>query len=248
MGNPTMFFEVAGPDDSALIDFYTQLFGWKTSPIPGDMPYNMVTAGEGGAAGGIGPTPDGSQGHVTFYVGVDDVGAVLEKAASLGGSKIVGPMDVPGGQIGLLTDPEGHVIGLMTSDMQGNGGSAGNPVVWFEVIGKDAGGLRTFYADLFGWTFDLMDEMDYGMVSADANGGGIPGGVGSGPDPSISYQTVYAGVDDVEGTLAKAESLGAKTVAPPMDLPAGGRIALFVDPQGHTFGLVKPPPDSDYIS
>ena len=95
--------------------------------------------------------------------------------------------------------------------------------------------------------FDLMDEMDYGMVSADANGGGIPGGVGSGPDPSISYQTVYAGVDDVEGTLAKAESLGAKTVAPPMDLPAGGRIALFVDPQGHTFGLVKPPPDSDYI-
>ena len=247
MGNPTMFFEVAGPDDSALIDFYTQLFGWKTSRIPGDMPYNLVTAGEGGAAGGIGPTPDGSQGHVTFYVGVDDVGAVLEKAASLGGSKVVGPMDVPGGQIGLLTDPEGHVIGLMTSDMQGNGGSAGKPVVWFEVIGKDANGLRTFYADLFGWKFDLMDEMDYGMVSADANGGGIPGGVGSGPDPSISYQTVYAGVDDVEGTLAKAESLGAKTVAPPMDLPAGGRIALFVDPQGHTFGLVKPPPDSDYI-
>jgi predicted enzyme related to lactoylglutathione lyase len=28
-----------------------------------------------------------------------------------------------------------------------------------------------------------------------------------------------------------------------MDLPMGGRIALFVDPQGHTFGLVKPPPE-----
>ena len=24
--------------------------------------------------------------------------------------------------------------------------------------------------------------------------------------------------------------------------------ALFVDPQGHTFGLVKPPPESDYIN
>jgi predicted enzyme related to lactoylglutathione lyase len=59
---------------------------------------------------------------------------------------------------------------------------------------------------------------------------------------------VYAGVDDVEGTLRMAESLGAKTTMPPMDLPAGGRIALFVDPQGHMFGLVKPPPDSDYIN
>src|SRR5256714_8428676 len=122
MGNPTMFFEVAGPDDSALIDFYTQLFGWKTSPIPGDVPYNMVTAGEGGAAGGIGPTPDGSQGHVTFYVGVDDVGAVLEKAASLGGSKVVGPLDMPGGPIGQLPNPEGHAMRLPVAVHPGNGG------------------------------------------------------------------------------------------------------------------------------
>ena len=107
------------------------------------------------------------------------------------------------------------MIGLWSGSMEGNGDSSGNPVVWFEVIGKDAGGLRTFYADLFGWKFDLMEGMDYGMVSADANGGGIPGGIGAGPDPSISYQTVYAGVDDVDGALAKAESLGAKTVAPP---------------------------------
>jgi len=244
MGNPTVFFEVAGPDEKGLIDFYTQLFGWKTSPVPGDMPYNMVTAGEGGAAGGIGPTPDGSQGHVTFYVGVDDVAAALEKAESLGGSKVMGPMDVPGGQIGMFTDPEGHVVGLWSGgSMEGNGASAGTPVVWFEVIGKDAGRLRSFYSDLFGWNFDVMQEMDYGMVSADANGGGISGGIGSGPQGTdTSYQTVYAGVDDVDGTLQQAESLGAKTAMPPRDLPMGGRIALFVDPQGHTFGLFKSGP------
>src|SRR5437660_11829938 len=101
MGNPTVFFEVAGPDEKGLIDFYTQLLGWKTSPIPGDMPYNMVTAGEGGAAGGIGPTPDGSQGHVTFYVGVDDVGAVLEKAPSRGRPNGLSAIDRRGGQTGL---------------------------------------------------------------------------------------------------------------------------------------------------
>ena len=178
MGNPTVFFEVAGPDQKGLIDFYTQLFGWKTNDIPGDMPYSLVTPGEGGTPGGIGPTPDGSQGHVTFYVGVDDIAAALEKAESLGGSKIMGPAPVPGGEIGLFTDPEGHVIGVWSGDMQGNGASAGSPVVWFEVIGKDANALRSFYGELFGWNFEVMEEMDYGMVTADAEL--TPGGLNSG--------------------------------------------------------------------
>jgi predicted enzyme related to lactoylglutathione lyase len=128
--------------------------------------------------------------------------------------------------------------------MQGNGASAGSPVVWFEVIGKDANALRSFYSDLFGWNFEVAPEMDYGMVTADANGGGISGGIGAGPEGTdTSYQTVYAGVDDVDAALQKAESLGAKTVMPPMDIPMGGRIALFADPQGHTFGLFKPAPE-----
>jgi predicted enzyme related to lactoylglutathione lyase len=244
MGNPTVFFEIAGPDQKGLIDFYTQLFDWKTSDVPGDMPYSMVTAGEGGARGGIGPTPDGSAGHVTFYVGVDDVGAALDKAESLGGSKIVGPMEVPGGNIGLFTDPEGHVVGLWAGSMEGNGESAGTPVIWFEVIGKDGAALRSFYGELFGWKAEEFEgPMDYGTVSADSNGGGIGGGIGSAAEGTdASYQTVYAGVDDVPGTLEKAESLGAKTVVPTMEIPNGPTIALFVDPQGHTFGLVKPQP------
>ncbi|MDX6659260.1 MAG: uncharacterized protein QOJ55_82 [Solirubrobacteraceae bacterium] len=242
MGNPTVFFEIAGPDQKGLIDFYTQLFGWKTSDIPGDMPYSIVTPGEGGATGGIGPTPDGSPGHVTFYVGVDDVDEALAKAESGGGTKVMGPVDVPGGKIGLFTDPEGHVVGLWSGDMQGNGESAGTPVIWFEVIGKDGGALRSFYGELFGWKTEEFEGMDYGTISADANGGGIGGGIGSAQESGASYQTVYAGVEDVQGTLEKAESLGAKTVVPTMDIPNGPTIALFADPQGHTFGLVKPQP------
>ena len=127
--------------------------------------------------------------------------------------------------------------------MQGNGESAGTPVVWFEVIGKDGGALRSFYGELFGWKTEEFEGMDYGTVSADANGGGIAGGIGSAQEgTNASYQTVYAGVEDVAGTLAKAESLGATTVVPPMDIPNGPTIALFADPQGHTFGLVRPQP------
>jgi predicted enzyme related to lactoylglutathione lyase len=113
MGNAVVHFEVAGKDKGALESFYTDLFGWKTSPVDG-MPYSMVDKEDDGIAGGIGEAPDGTPGHVTFYVSVDDIEAGLAKAEELGGQRQMGPMDLPaGGQIGLFADPEGHTIGLL---------------------------------------------------------------------------------------------------------------------------------------
>jgi predicted enzyme related to lactoylglutathione lyase len=77
--------------------------------------YYMASTGQENAiAGGVGATPDGGQGHVTFYVEVDDPAAALEKISQLGGSTVQPPMDVPGGPtIALFADPEGHVVGLV---------------------------------------------------------------------------------------------------------------------------------------
>jgi predicted enzyme related to lactoylglutathione lyase len=113
MGNPTMWFEVAGKDFEGLKSFYSQLFGWKLTDMP-EMPYSTVDASNGGIPGGIGQAPEGNAGHVTFYVQVDDIEQALAKAESLGGKRSMGPMDIPSGQIALFTDPEGHEIGLMT--------------------------------------------------------------------------------------------------------------------------------------
>ena len=113
MGNPTMWFEVAGKDHQVLKGFYSQLFDWKLTDMDG-MPYSMVDTGGEGIPGGIGAAPEGHPGHVTFYVQVDDLEASLAKAEQLGGKRTMGPMDIPNGQIALFTDPEGHEIGLMT--------------------------------------------------------------------------------------------------------------------------------------
>jgi uncharacterized protein len=53
---------------------------------------------------------------VTFYVQVPDVEAALARAESLGGTRMMGPDEVPGAGIviGLLNDPEGHVVGVMS--------------------------------------------------------------------------------------------------------------------------------------
>jgi predicted enzyme related to lactoylglutathione lyase len=69
-----------------------------------------------GIGGGIAQGPEGYPGHVTFYVEVPDVEASLAKAESLGGSRMMGPEEVqPGLVIGLFTDLEGHVVGVIQS-------------------------------------------------------------------------------------------------------------------------------------
>jgi len=116
----------------------------------------------------------------------------------------------------------------------------GNPVVWFEVLGKDGDALRRFYGDMFGWSFEQVEGgMDYGMVQPGETG--IGGGVGTSPDGAPPYQTFYVGVDDVAAALARAESLGGAKTVGPMDLPMGGTIGMFTDPEGHLIGLFKGP-------
>ena len=69
---------------------------------------------DGAINGGVGAAPQGSDGHVTFYVEVDDPAAALEKHLAAGGRTIQEPMDVPNGPtIALFADPKGHVVGLV---------------------------------------------------------------------------------------------------------------------------------------
>ena len=119
----------------------------------------------------------------------------------------------------------------------------GQPVVHFEIIGKDPDRLRSYYSDLFGWEFDSDNPMNYGIVQRDANvsadGTGIGGGVGSGPEGYPGHVTFYIEVPDVEAALAKAESLGGSRVMGPEKVMEQVEIGLFNDPEGHLLGVVK---------
>jgi uncharacterized protein len=112
--NPVVHFEVLGNDARALKRFYGEAFGWQMQDVM-DGSYYMVSTGvDNGVAGGVGATPDGGSGHVTFYVEVDDPAAALKNISELGGRTVQEPMDVPNGPtIALFADPEGHVVGLV---------------------------------------------------------------------------------------------------------------------------------------
>jgi len=120
----------------------------------------------------------------------------------------------------------------------------GQPVVHFEVIGKDADKLQSYYGELFGWQFDADNPMKYGMVAREGNvnteGIGIGGGVGGGMEGYDGHVTFYVEVPDIEAALQKAESLGGKRMMGP-DSPPGAQveIGLFSDPEGHVVGVVR---------
>ena len=124
MGQPVVHFEVIGEDGEKLQSFFGDLFDGKIN-ADNPMKYGLVDREENlspdgiGIGGGVGAGPDGYGGHVMFYVEVPDVEAALAKAESLGGTRVMGPDRVPGGDmvLGHLADPEGHVVGLVSGAM-----------------------------------------------------------------------------------------------------------------------------------
>jgi hypothetical protein len=54
----------------------------------------------------------------------------------------------------------------------------------------------------------------------------------------------YVAVDDPDATTRKAKELGGVALVEPMDVPKVGRIGVLSDPQGATFGIIKPDPAS----
>jgi uncharacterized protein len=80
--------------------------------VPG---YSYVDTGvEGAMPGGISPLQGGAP-LVTFFVGVEDVGATLDAAVAQGGRVVQPPTTVPGVTFGLVADPQGQVVGLAQS-------------------------------------------------------------------------------------------------------------------------------------
>jgi predicted enzyme related to lactoylglutathione lyase len=125
----------------------------------------------------------------------------------------------------------------------------GQPVIHFEIVGRDPQRLRSYYGELFGWEFDtsgpvadaVSEAGNYGFVDGNTtpDGIGIPGGVGGGKDYD-GHVIFYVGVPDVEAALQHAESLGGTRVMGP-ERAAGTELVVghFTDPEGHLIGLAS---------
>ena len=132
MPNLVVHFEIHASDPQRLVDFYSELLGWRFTRF-GEMPYWVIETGEGaiergapgrGINGGLtqrqGPPPErgGPINGANLVVGCEDVDGLHRKGIELGATEALPVSDLPGvGRLGYLADPDGNVFGLITPAM-----------------------------------------------------------------------------------------------------------------------------------
>jgi predicted enzyme related to lactoylglutathione lyase len=125
------------------------------------------------------------------------------------------------------------------SDSQGN-------FVWYELATSDVDGAKKFYKDVIGWGAQAFPggELSYSLwMVGETAIGGVLGLTDDARKRGVSpHWMAYVMADDVDALTKKAESLGAKTVVPPDDIPTVGRFSVIADPHGAVIALFKPLP------
>ncbi len=267
MAHAVVHFEIGGPDDQQLAEFYAGLLGWGMRPLP-EVGYTLVdTYGGTGINGGVEKRSDGAS-EVTFYVQAEDLQAVLDKVNLLGGKTETPITELPGmATYAKFEDLDGLIIGLVLGPAdpgradggQSGGGppaaglpgtgagesaapgpsaGAGAPVDWFEVQGADPDRSQRFYAEIFGWETVAPGQGDSGPGYRMVDTGSDRGIRGGiGAARQGPSATVYARVPDVDAALARAMELGGTREYGPNAVNDHMQTAALRDPAGNVFGL-----------
>ncbi len=112
---------------------------------------------------------------------------------------------------------------------------AAHKIVHIELSAKDRKALSKFYADVFGWEVEHIDDLDYTTFKA---GDGVAGGFNpvreENPPGTV---LVYIETDDVTASLSAVKKAGGTIISPEMEIPKTGKFGVFRDPQGNLVGL-----------
>lgn len=106
--NAIVHFDVSGPDEGPLRDFYSGLFGWElNSPGPG---YTLLGTPEGTPGGAI---VEAEAASLVLGIAVADLDAALAAAERLGGAVAMPATDNGWVTKGQVRDPAGNVVTLI---------------------------------------------------------------------------------------------------------------------------------------
>ncbi len=123
-------------------------------------------------------------------------------------------------------------------------------LVHFEIHVDDMERAKTFYGEVFGWTFEDWSEyagMPYfGAVTGDENEMGINGALmkRQGPPPAknqaLNGYACTMGVGDYDSTEKKILNNGGEVALPKYALPGMAWQGYYIDPEGNIFGIHQP--------
>jgi predicted enzyme related to lactoylglutathione lyase len=113
----------------------------------------------------------------------------------------------------------------------------GSPIVQAEIRSTDPDATRSFFGDLFGWTYPTEGAFP-GYTFVDT---GVPDSLYTAISPlqgEGDLVTFFVGVEDIEASMKEATRLGGRVVQEAMTVP-GVSFGLIADPLGHIVGLAQ---------
>ena len=226
--------------------FYAGLFGWTFEVGPAETGFYAMAKLGGANVAGVGGQPPGAQmpSAWNLYFATDDVDATVARAKELGGSLVMGPMNImEEGRLAFLADPTGAHFGLWQARRHTGAQVIDEPgaMVWREVNTPDAAKARDFYGKLFNleakklegpmeyWTLHRGDQTVGGVLQMTKEWEGVP-----------PHWMTYFAVPSADAAVQKITELGGKVSVPPFDTPYG-RISVVNDPTGAVFSIVQQP-------
>jgi predicted enzyme related to lactoylglutathione lyase len=114
----------------------------------------------------------------------------------------------------------------------------GQPVMQWQILARDPDTVTAFYANLFGWRVNANNAMGYRIVETGSDRG-INGGVWPIGDEGHPLVQLFVEVDDVAAYAARVEQLGGQILIPPQVMPDGDELAVVLDTEGLSLGLMK---------
>jgi predicted enzyme related to lactoylglutathione lyase len=232
-----VWFDLLTEDVAAAKGFYAELFGWEIDDSAGPEGYSVIR-NDGSPIGGIARISDElgeSEAIWLASLSVDDVDQAAQITRDRGGEVLDAPVDVTGrGRMAVLRDPTGAELIALRSSTGDPPDVAAAPgaFLWVDLVTNDSQSARDYYAALVGYQSKNVKTEHGENYHVFGRGDRVRAGV-----VEVDWEQVesnwlpYVSVADVEATVVKAESLGAKQIL------RDDRLAVLLDPTGAAFGI-----------
>ena len=112
--------------------------------------------------------------------------------------------------------------------------------VWYDLLTEDVDGVKTFYSELLGWSYEDTSDPDYFLIKHRGRPiGGIVDMKAVEPDSNQSQWISMLSVADVAQAVQMTEQAGGETHLEPTEIEGMGTIAVVSDPQGAVVSFLR---------
>lgn len=236
-----VWYNLASPNPEASKNFYESVFGWNTVPFGDNKKKIWVFRdGEKPVALMAHYNSDNNSGEWIGAISVSDVAAATSAAKSEGAKIMRKPDQIENqGTISFVQDPLGahfSLIKLASGDPDVKVAPT-NQFLGLELWSNDPAQSEGFYKSVVGYetASTKQGSIDYTVFKmGDMNCAGML----QNPSTAVrSHWLPYIRVADVNATLAKAKTAGAKVLIEPNASIRNGSVAVILDPTGAPLAL-----------